>query len=158
MKQDRKLSTDGAGFDRSASAGYLTNWAARLYGRAVDRELKPLGLSSAHLPIFFALGGGEALTQKALAEAAAVEQPTMAATLARMERDGLIERRPHPDDRRSSLVSLTPGALSKRDAVRAAIGRVNEASLALLSSDEREAHLHNLTRIASALETSLGGA
>ena len=151
MDKDSKLSS----FDRSASAGYLTNWAARLYARAMDRALKPQGLSSAHLPVFFALGGGEALAQKDLAEAAAVEQPTMAATLARMERDGLVERRPHPEDRRSSLVSLTPRALAKADAVRAAVAEVNEAALAALAPAEREAHRRALLAVIAALEESL---
>ncbi|MFD1532387.1 winged helix DNA-binding protein [Pseudonocardia aurantiaca] len=34
----------------------------------------------------------------------------MASTLARMERDGLVERVPDPHDRRRSLVHLTPRA------------------------------------------------
>lgn len=148
MDIDSKLTSFPA---RVRSAGYLTNWAARLYARAIDRELKPLGLSSAHLPVFFALADGGALPQRELAEAAAVEQPTMAATLARMERDGLIERRPHPDDRRSSLVSLTEAALAKGETVRAAIARVNAASLAGLSDEEQEQHLERLAGVISAL-------
>ncbi|WP_216073103.1 MarR family transcriptional regulator, partial [Acinetobacter nosocomialis] len=63
----------------------MTNWAARLFARAIDRRLKLIGVSSGHLPVFFALGDGSALSQKALTEAAAIEQPTMAATLTRME-------------------------------------------------------------------------
>ena len=88
----------------------MTNWAARLFARAIDQRLKAIGVSSGQLPVFFALAGGKALTQKELARLAAIEQPTMASTLARMERDGLIERRPDPDDGRSSLVSLSAKA------------------------------------------------
>ena len=36
-----------------------------------------------------------------------VEQPTMAALLARMERDGVVVRTPHPSDRRSSRFALS---------------------------------------------------
>ena len=43
-------------------------------------------------------------TQSVLAAAIDVAQPTMAATLARMDRDGLIERRPDPEDYRKTLV------------------------------------------------------
>jgi DNA-binding MarR family transcriptional regulator len=153
MDTDSKLSSLPA---RERSAGYLTNWAARLYARAIDRELKPLGLSSAHLPVFFALADGAALPQRELAAAAAVEQPTMTATLARMERDGLVERRPHPDDRRSSLVSLTAGALEKAEAVRAAIARVNAMSLAALPAEEQERHLERLAAVVAALTAGLG--
>ena len=41
--------------ERGRSAGYLVNWAARLFARAIDRRLKPLGVSSGQLPVFFAL-------------------------------------------------------------------------------------------------------
>ncbi|MBT3070561.1 MarR family transcriptional regulator [Rhodomicrobium sp. Az07] len=137
--------------DRTASAGYMTNWAARLFAREMDRRLKPLGLSTGHLPMFFALGNGGALSQKALTEFAAIEQPTMAATLSRMERDGLIHREPDPDDGRSMLISLTPLALEKFPAVREAIDMLNEKALGALGEDERNAFLASLAKIVAAL-------
>ncbi|KAI93468.1 MarR family transcriptional regulator [Rhodomicrobium udaipurense JA643] len=137
--------------DRTSSAGYMTNWAARLFARAMDRRLKPLGLSTGHLPIFFALGAGGALSQKALTEYAAIEQPTMAATLSRMERDGLIHREPDANDRRSMLISLTPLALEKLPAVREAIETLNEKALGALSEEERDAFLVSLAKIVAAL-------
>ncbi|MBJ7532688.1 MarR family transcriptional regulator [Rhodomicrobium vannielii ATCC 17100] len=137
--------------DRKSSAGYMTNWAARLFARAMDRRLKPLGLSTGHLPIFFALRDGGALSQKALTEYAAIEQPTMAATLARMERDGLIHREPDANDRRSMLISLTPLALEKLPAVREAIETLNEKALGALSKEERDAFLVSLAQIVAAL-------
>ncbi|NLH82190.1 MAG: MarR family transcriptional regulator [Phyllobacteriaceae bacterium] len=137
--------------DRRRSAGYMTNWAARLFASAIERRLKSRRLSSAHLPIFFALGGGEALTQKDLAAVAAVEQPTMAATLARMERDGLIRRDADPDDGRSSLISLTDTALSALDDVRRATDAVNALALAALDDAERDAFLAMLDRVVAAL-------
>ena len=137
---------------RDRSAGYMTNWAARLFARAIDRRLKPLGLSSAHMPVMFALGEGREMPQKALARAAAIEQPTMAATLARMERDGLVRRRPDPRDRRAMLFSLTPLAAEKADAVQAAVAGVNGRALAGLAPQEREAFLGMLARVVAALD------
>jgi len=130
----------------------MTNWAARLFARAIDRRLKLTGVSSGHLPVFFALGDGAALSQKALTEAAAIEQPTMAATLTRMERDGLIARRPDPQDGRSSLISLTQQAMEKMPAVRAAIAAVNAEALAGLSEAEAEAFLEGLATVVANLE------
>ena len=72
----------------------LNSQVARLYARALDRRLRRLGISSGQAPVILALEAGDALSQKALTEIAAVEQPTMAATLSRMERDGLITRQP----------------------------------------------------------------
>jgi DNA-binding MarR family transcriptional regulator len=140
-------------FDRTRSAGYMTNWAARLFARAIDRRLKPLNLSSGQLPVIFALAGGGALTQKALTEIAAIEQPTMAATLARMERDGLVARRPNPDDRRSALFQLTPAAMTRAKAVQDAIAGVNDHALSHLSAEERATYLALLRKVIGSLES-----
>ncbi len=138
--------------DRDRSAGYLVNWAARLFARAIDRRLKPLGVSSGQLPVFFALSGGRALTQRALVDFAAIEQPTMAATLTRMERDGLIVRRPNPDDRRGVLISLTPEAEVRAAEVRTATDAVNAAALAGLGPEEQVQVRALLARMISGLE------
>jgi len=137
--------------ERDKSAGYMTNWAARLFARAIDRRLKPLGLSPAHMPVMFALCDGAELSQKALAEAASIEQPTMAATLSRMERDGLVTRRPDPGDRRVMLFSLTDRARAKAEAVCAAAVEINRHALSALSPQERAAFLDMLARVAATL-------
>lgn len=140
--------------NRLRSAGYMTNWAARLFAVAIEQRLKPHGIAPAYLPIFFALGQGEALSQKALTQFAAVEQPTMAATLNRMERDGLIQRTSDPADRRSSLISLSEIARSKMDVVFQATSEVNEAALSRLSQDERVLFVSMLEKIVDCLELS----
>ncbi len=139
-------------FRRADSAGYMTNWAARLFARAIDRRLRPLGLASGQLPVFFALAGGTRLTQGELARMAAIEQPTMAATLGRMERDGLIARTPDPADRRRSLVALTPKAEETAEQVRAAVAAVNAQALSGLSESERDQFLDMMGRIVAALD------
>ena len=143
-------------FDRTQSPGYMTNWAARLFARAIDRKLRAIGISSGQLPVFFALGNGEALSQKALTRAAAIEQPTMAATLVRMERDGLILRKPDPADKRSALISLTPAAREKMQGVRDAIASVNATAVAGLDPAQRETYLAMLRTIIAALEAMPG--
>ena len=142
-------------FDRGRSAGYMTNWAARLFARAIDQRLKAIGVSSGQLPVFFALAGDKALTQKELARLASIEQPTMASTLARMERDGLIERAPDPNDGRSSLVSLSAKAKRKADLVTQAITEINAGALEVLTAAERAAYLDSLAKIIAALERRL---
>ena len=99
----------------------MTNRAARLFVRALDRRL--LNGSAGQMPVFLALMDGNAYTQTELARIAAVEQPTMANTLARMERDGLIARTPDPADRRSSLVSLNKVGRTRAGEAMAVTGR-----------------------------------
>lgn len=145
-------------FVRDKSSGYMTNWAARLFARAIDARLKPLGLSSAYMPVIFALAHGEVLSQRALTEAASIEQPTMAATLARMERDGLVRKQQDPNDRRSALYSLTPVGLEKTAHVRAAGHAVNEAAMQGLGEAERAAYLELLGKVVANLDRSLAEA
>ena len=133
------------------SAGYLTNHAARLFARMAEERLRPLEVGTGYLPVFFALARGEALTQAALVKIVGIEQPTMAATLTRMERDGLVRRQPDPNDRRSALVTLTPLALGKLPAIEAAINAVNAAALAPLSGGERRQFLKLLATVIEAL-------
>lgn len=139
-------------FERERSAGYMTNLAARLFARAIERKLRGSGVAVGYLPIFFALGNGGALSQKALTELAAVEQPTMAATLSRMERDGLVKRSPDPADGRSSLFTLTPDAVAKTDFIRAAVADINDVAAAALTEGQLPLYLDMLKRIVRALE------
>jgi DNA-binding MarR family transcriptional regulator len=143
--------------DDELSIGYLLHWGARLSRRLVDRRLKALGLSSAHLPVINALGNHEALSQKALTEICAIEQPTMAATLARMERDRLIERQPDPRDKRSALFSLTPQTRRKIGAIRRAVAEVNEDALRGLPENRRREFRRQLHTMIAAMEKLSAG-
>ena len=137
-------------YRRESSAGYLVNWAARLFTRALERRLS--GSSAGSMPVFFALIDGRAQTQKELAHVAAVEQPTMANTLSRMERDGLIVRSPDPADRRSALISLTPLGRERASQALQAAGDTNELGMTPLAPSEREAFLEMLRRVIQYLD------
>jgi len=138
--------------NRTTSVGYLTNLAGRLLVRELERHLAPLGLSPGHMPVLLALEDGSALTQKALTERAGVKQATMTATVARMERDGLVTLLPNPEDGRSTLVALTPLALEKIPAVAKATVTINALVLKQLTPDERRQFFALMGRIIAVLE------
>lgn len=141
---------------REDSAGYMTNLAAKLFVQTMERTIRPHGVAVAYVPIFFALSGEREMTQAELARYMALEQPTMAATLARMERDGLLERRPDPEDGRKMFVRLAPAAKEKMEAVAEAVVSVNAQALDGLSEEERGAYMNALVKIVSNLEAGLG--
>jgi MarR family transcriptional regulator, transcriptional regulator for hemolysin len=142
-------------YDRTTSAGYLTNWAARLFARALERRFD--GTCSGPMPVFFALQDGGAMSQKELAQSAAVEQPTMAATLSRMERDGLIVRTPDPDDGRSAKVALTALGRRRAEAAFKVAAVVNAVAMDALEPEERGAFLDMMRRVVAALERDGAG-
>lgn len=137
---------------RETSAGYMANLVGRLFLRELERNLAPLGLTPAHMPVLLALEGGAALTQKVLAARARVEQPTMTATLNRMERDGLIERRINPQDGRSMLIELTPAAVERLPAVENVVTAINALVLEQLTLEERGQFFALLQKVMTVLE------
>ena len=145
---------------RESSAGYMTNWAARLFARELERQLAPSGIAPAYMPVLFALADGGRMTQKELARRAAVEQPTMAATLNRMERDALIIRTPDPADRRSAQVELTLKARTHIETVQRVVIAINELALEPLDPAERQQYITLLGKVIAVLEATdaaLGG-
>lgn len=125
-------------FDKARSAGYLTNLLARLFAQRLTEAIRPLGLAPAPFMTLLELWETDGLTQAELVARLAVEQATMAGTLARMERDGLISRQPHPTDRRAQTVHLTDRARALQGPATAAAAAVNARALSSLTEAERE--------------------
>lgn len=124
-------------FTKNQSAGYLINHVARIFARGLTARIKPLGLTTGTFPTLLELWETDGLTQKQLVERLDIEQATIANTLARMERDGLILRAKDASDGRMQRVWLTEKARGlRRPAIAAALAE-NAAELAGLSTDER---------------------
>lgn len=137
------------------SLGQTVNRVARLLRRLADRKLAELGLSSGHLPVLTALIEHEPLSQKALVEQAGIEQPTMAATLGRMERDGIIARTPNPSDRRTLLYSLTSETRAKIPDIQSTVGKISAVASAGLTADDSAKLVRLLGLMADALDREL---
>jgi DNA-binding MarR family transcriptional regulator len=121
-------------FDRSHSATYLANQLAKGFARSLQQRSSSLGFSPGQFPVLLELWQQDGLTQKQLLDKLEVVQATVANTLARMQRDGLIERIPHPDDKRAKIITLT--ALGRSLEARA-VEAAAEADAALFSGFKR---------------------
>ena len=139
-------------FVRDSSTGYLVNHAARLLARQLDVGLAPLGLSTGPFPLLLHLWERDGLTQKDLVRRLGYEQPTVAATLSRMERDGLVERRPDPLDGRAQRIWLTKRGHGLRAAAEAEAQAINERALAGLSPEETRQFVGMIQRIVKSLQ------
>ncbi|MCF3934508.1 MarR family transcriptional regulator [Acuticoccus sp. M5D2P5] len=138
-------------FCKTTSAGYLANHCARLFVLAFAARIQPFGLVAGQFPVLLELWDTDGLTQKELVERTDVEQATMANTLARMERDGLIRRTPHPSDRRAQLVWLSDRAKMIKDPVISAAIEQNDIALGRLSDAEQELFIALLRRVVDTL-------
>ncbi|WBU61335.1 MarR family winged helix-turn-helix transcriptional regulator [Paracoccus albus] len=125
-------------FSKRNSAGYLANHMARIFERGLAARIKPLGLSTGTFPALLELWEEDGLSQKQLVERLDIEQATMANTLSRMERDGLIRRKTDETDRRVQRVWLTQAARDKRGAAIAAANETNDSAMAGLTAAEQD--------------------
>ncbi|PZE34512.1 MarR family winged helix-turn-helix transcriptional regulator [Curtobacterium sp. MCPF17_031] len=106
--------------DQSAQwpIGRLLAAASRAVEREWDERLRAIGLQHAALiALDIALRNGPTGAD-VIARTARVQPQTMSRTLERLERDGMIERSPHPEDGRRRLVTVTDHGREMWDTAR----------------------------------------
>ena len=138
--------------DVLSTPGHLISLAARGFARLSESRLKPLGFGVGQLPVLVALQNGNASTQRDLARFARVEQPPMAQMLARMERDGLIQRTRDPADGRSSRIVLTTAAKERMPEAIATLFQGNSEALTGYTDAEAVQFVDLLTRLIENLD------
>lgn len=140
---------------RDESLGYVVNHVARQFARALHDQIAPFGVVPGQFAQLLALYEGDGITQQELCELVGIEQPTMANTLARMERDGLVERRPHPSDGRKQLIFLSDKARALESPLTEAAQSVNSLATAGLSKTERSTLMGLIATVRANLEGSV---
>src|SRR5450631_1320429 len=96
--------------DEQSNFGYLLVDTSRLYLRRFTRRAAALGVNLAQSKALGYLSRNQGITQVRLAELTDIEPMTLGRILDRMERDGWIERRSCPSDRRAKCLHLRPAA------------------------------------------------
>jgi DNA-binding MarR family transcriptional regulator len=92
-------------------------------------------------------GAGEALTPSQIGERLLVASATMTATLDALESRGWARRMPHPEDRRSLLVEITPAGRATADRLLPGIHVVERRAMSALSGPERRQLLRLLGKV-----------
>lgn len=135
VKKKQPLNT----FEKDASLGYVVNFLARQFSQTLQKRFNKLGVSTGQFPILLELWRQEGLTQKDLCNRIAYEQPTIAATLKRMERDGLLIVHSDTKDRRALRYHLTKKARDLENTMIAAAQSVNmQASQGMTAAEIRQ--------------------
>lgn len=128
--------------------GQLLGETARAWRQALDRRLRPLGLSGARWLVLLHLARADGpLTQKELAHRVGIESPTLVGLLDRAASDGWVERRPSDQDRRSKTIHLTDQAHGAIDQIEAAAAELRHELLRDLSDQELRQCIKVLGRI-----------
>ncbi len=110
--------------------GSLVSKVHQVSGRVFHRLLREEGMG--HIPpaqgrILFALWQSDAMTPSALAAKTLLDKASLTGLVDRLEKGGLVDRIPSPDDKRSTLVKMSPAARS----LEASFLRVSERMISL---------------------------
>jgi len=109
----------------------------RRWRKMLDERLKDLGVTQARWSTMVYLQeGGEGLTQRELASLMAIENPTLVRLLDSLEQQGLIERRPCPNDRRARRLYLTDAGRAFMSDLSVRAARLREEMLEGVSDEE----------------------
>ena len=139
--------------ERFADALHST---ARAWRQAVDRRLKPLGLSQASwMTITVAARATSPLSQSELADRLGVEGATMVAMVDRLVKAGLVARRVSATDRRIKHVVLTESGVQLYGTVKAEAAALRKELLAHIDPQKLAGATELLETLQSLIEASV---
>jgi MarR family transcriptional regulator, transcriptional regulator for hemolysin len=141
--------------DRLRNFGFLMKDISRLQSKNFERHASGLNMTLAQCKVLAHLERNEGIAQVRLAELADTDPMTLVRILDRMERDGWVERRADPVDRRARQLFLTKAATPVLEEMWRVADRARAEALAGLSAADREQLLSLLGRIQSNLQALL---
>ena len=139
-------------WDPSSAPSFWINHASRLLMRDFEKRLRPLEFGMAYVPVVIALEENGPMLQRELAEKSFATQPTMAALVNRMERDGLVEREPHPTDKRATHLSLSRKAKARVPKAKEGMREVADRAVTGFTAEERATLTSLLKRVVANLD------
>ncbi len=131
------------------SLGFLL---AKAYQRAFaifKNELEPYELTPPQFGLLRFLWQEDGITQVELSEKCQVDRTTLGGLIDRLERAGLVERHPHPGDRRAHLIRLS----QKGRELESPLLECSQRAISKLTSGLNDSDINELTRL---LETLRG--
>jgi DNA-binding MarR family transcriptional regulator len=136
--------------------GFLIHDVSRLRRVAVDRALKPLGITRAQWWVLAFLSRRDGMTQTALASDLDLTKVSIGGLLDRMESSGFVERRTDHSDARARRVYLTRAGSKLVSTIRESVEAVEMDILSRVSDDSLEQAAATLRTLKDTLLEMLG--
>lgn len=115
-----------------ASLGYQIGLVSRLLAQSLKKRNGKDGILPGQFPVAIALMAHDGATQRELCDHVQIDQSTMASTLKRMERNGVILRRACAHDGRQSTIHMTEKGRSLFEAAAENASEVNRIAFGSL--------------------------
>lgn len=135
--------------DPEVSVGFLINDVSRLMRAWFDARAQGFGLTRAQWRVLVHLAARQGINQRKLAEIVELDNVTLSRHIDRLERDGWLERRADPADRRAWCLFLTDSAEPMLEKMEALAVETQAEAMKGLSETEREQLADMLIRIKS---------
>ena len=133
--------------DPNVNLGFLIAEISRLMRARFNVTAQKFGLTLAQGRVLAHLGRNEGISQVALSAILDVQPITLLRQIDRLEKAGLLERRPHPTDRRVQQLYLTPLSQPLLDKMFEVHNEVHGQVMAGLDEDERDRLVTALAKI-----------
>jgi DNA-binding MarR family transcriptional regulator len=144
--------------DPELNVGFLLHDVSRLMRASFDQRAQQLGLTRAQWRVLVHLGPRQGVNQSALADILELDAVTMGRHVDRLQRDGWLERRRDPGDRRAWRLYLTEASQPTLDRMDEIATEMQAAALEGVSRPDRDRLTALLGRIKSNLAPPAAGA
>jgi len=132
--------------------------AARRWRSLLDEKLRPIEQSSARMEAMSAIMNSPALSpQVDIAKRLRIEGPTLTRMLDSLEKDGLVQRLPDPNDRRTNQLRLTDAGEDRLAEIFGVADTYRQRLMADFSEEEIETINRFLARLLERLDEGLPG-
>lgn len=119
------------------SLGHLVAKTHQLFSGYFKKKLEGFGLTPPQFGTLAFLWKKDGISQIRLAQLMRKDRTTMSGIVVRLEKEGLVVRRPDPEDRRARLVYLTPKGAGLRQTLEEIAQKSVSELTATLSERER---------------------
>jgi DNA-binding MarR family transcriptional regulator len=120
--------------------GFLVHDVSRLIKRRFERRARQMGLpiTRQQAAVVLNIAGNEGVSQAEVAAWLGIEPIALVRMLDKLHEEGLVERRPHPTDRRVRTLWLTPAARPVVAQILAINKAIGEEAFAGMAADARD--------------------
>lgn len=137
---------------RAPGLGFVVSTLSRRIVWGLAKKTAAHGVMPAQYPVLRCLNELQVSTQIELSRLCGIEQPSMAVTLNRMEKSGLIARKTDDKDARRKFVTLTPHGEAMLQLMTLHAHTVYEQAIEGLSDEEIQSFLRICARMTQNLE------
>jgi DNA-binding MarR family transcriptional regulator len=130
--------------------GFLLSRVGMVAAKQFSERIEQLGLNTRMWGALNVLDAEGAITQHALGKCTGIDPSSMVSTIDDLEKHGLVERQPHPTDRRAHALHITDKGQATLKRGRQLARGAQEDLLSPLNADERKQLHELLLRIALA--------